>query len=56
MSAANKVRLHLPDGPAQRARDAEFAAGADDLMFSAWDWLYQQDPAALASGSRPPAQ
>jgi salicylate hydroxylase len=42
MSAANKVRSHLPDGDAQRERDAAFASGADDLMFSAWDWLYRQ--------------
>ena len=42
MSAANKVRSHLPDGEAQRERDAAFASGADDLMFSAWDWLYLQ--------------
>jgi salicylate hydroxylase len=50
MAAANKARLHLPDGAAQRARDAEFASGADDLFFSAREWLYSYDPATLTPG------
>ena len=49
MASDNKVRLHMPDGPAQRARDAELASGTTDIFFSAWDWLYRYDPeAALA--------
>jgi salicylate hydroxylase len=43
LSDANKRRLHLPDGPAQRARDAEMAQGATDFSFSAVDWLYRWD-------------
>jgi len=29
MSRANKIRFHLPDGPAQMARDAEWETAAD---------------------------
>jgi hypothetical protein len=40
MAADNKLRLHLPDGAAQRAREAQPVSGATDIFFSAWDWLY----------------
>jgi salicylate hydroxylase len=46
MASDNKARLHMPDGPAQRARDAELASGTTDIFFSAWDWLYQYNPEA----------
>jgi salicylate hydroxylase len=46
MAFDNKARLHMPDGPAQRARDAELARGNTDIFFSAWDWLYQYNPEA----------
>jgi salicylate hydroxylase len=46
MASDNKARLHMPDGPAQRARDAELASGTTDISFSAWDWLYQYNPEA----------
>src|SRR5207249_3075840 len=46
MSRANKTRFHLPDGPAQQARDAEWARAADRSP-DALRWLYQHDPAAL---------
>jgi len=49
MSRANKTRFHLPDGPAQQARDAEWA-NAGDRSPDALRWLYAHDPAALDDG------
>jgi salicylate hydroxylase len=46
MSRANKTRFHMPDGPAQEARDAEWAR-AGDRSPDALRWLYEHDPAAL---------
>jgi len=46
MSRANKVRFHLPDGPAQEARDAEWAR-AGDRSPEALRWLYDFDAGAL---------
>ena len=46
MSRANKTRFHLPDGPAQQARDAEWARAADRAP-DALRWLFAHDPAAL---------
>ena len=46
MSRANKTRFHLPDGPAQEARDAEWAR-AGDRSPDALRWLYEHDPAAV---------
>ena len=46
MASDNKARLHMPDGPAQQARDAELANGTTDIFFSAWEWLYRHDPEA----------
>jgi salicylate hydroxylase len=46
LSRANKTRFHLPDGPAQRARDAEWSR-AGDRSPDALRWLYAHDPAAL---------
>ena len=46
MSRANKIRFHLPDGLAQRARDAEWAK-AGDRAPQALRWLYEHDPAAV---------
>ena len=43
MSRANKTRFHLPDGPAQQARDAEWAK-ATDRSPDALRWLYNFDP------------
>jgi salicylate hydroxylase len=43
MSAINKSRFHLPDGQAQKARDAEMAAGATDWSLGAIAWLYEHD-------------
>jgi salicylate hydroxylase len=44
MSRANKTRYHLPDGPAQEARDAEMAANGDRSL-PAIRWLYAHDAA-----------
>jgi salicylate hydroxylase len=47
LSAANKTRFHLPDGPEQRTRDTEMAAGSTDWPFNAVAWIYQHDAGAL---------
>jgi salicylate hydroxylase len=50
LSRANKTRFHMPDGPAQQARDAEWARmnnGAGDRSPGALRWLYAHDPSAL---------
>src|SRR5215470_18935785 len=46
MSAANKTRLHLPDGPAQQERDAKMAAGTAYPSIKAMAWVYNYDAAA----------
>jgi 2-polyprenyl-6-methoxyphenol hydroxylase-like FAD-dependent oxidoreductase len=43
MSATNKIRFHMPDGPAQRERDAEMARGATDWSRAAITWLFAHD-------------
>jgi salicylate hydroxylase len=55
MSRANKIRFHLPDGPAQEARDAEWAS-AGDRSPEASRWLYAFDAGAVTGGSRDGAQ
>ena len=51
MSRANKVRFHLPDGPAQEARDAEWAR-AGDRSPEALRWLYGFDAGAVEPSGR----
>jgi salicylate hydroxylase len=46
MSRANKTRFHMPDGPAQEARDAEWAK-AGDRSPDALSWLYGFDPSDI---------
>jgi len=46
MSAANKTRFHLSDGPAQQERDAKMAAGTTDWSIKAIAWVYNYDAAA----------
>jgi salicylate hydroxylase len=46
MSAANRTRFHLPDGPEQHKRD-ELMAGSGDRSLANIGWLYQHN-AALA--------
>ena len=50
MSRANKTRFHMPDGPAQRARDGEWAK-AGDRAPDTLRWLYEFDPAALSAAA-----
>src|SRR5438477_874136 len=49
MSRADKIRFHMPDGLAQRARDAE-CAKAGDRGPPALRWRYEHDPAAIDAG------
>src|SRR6516165_10095413 len=46
MSRANKMRFHMRDGPAQQARDAEWARAADRSP-DALRWLYEFDAGAV---------
>ncbi|MGH7115446.1 MAG: FAD-dependent monooxygenase [Stellaceae bacterium] len=46
MSRINKTRFHMPDGPAQQARDAEWAK-AGDRSPDALRWLYAFDASRL---------
>jgi salicylate hydroxylase len=50
LSEINKKRFHLPDGPAQQARDAEMARGTTDFSPKAVAWLYGYDAARPESG------
>jgi len=50
LSEINKTRFHLPDGPAQQARDAEMARGTTDFSPKAVAWLYGHDAARPESG------
>jgi salicylate hydroxylase len=46
MSRANKTRFHMPDGPAQQARDADLAQVGDRAP-DTLRWLYDHDPAVI---------
>jgi salicylate hydroxylase len=48
MSRANKTRFHMPDGPAQEARDAEWAKAADRSP-DTLRWLYDFDAAVVGT-------
>jgi salicylate hydroxylase len=47
LSEANKLRFHLPDGPAQVERDAQMARGVTDWSLNAVAWLYGHDAERL---------
>ncbi len=47
LSAENKTRFHLPDGPEQRARDAQMATGSTDWSYDAVAWIYDHDASSL---------
>jgi salicylate hydroxylase len=51
MSRANKTRFHMPDGPGQEARDAEWAKAADRSP-DALRWLYDYDASAVEPARR----
>ncbi len=44
LSAVNRTRYHMPDGPEQEKRD-ELMATSGDRTFDALSWLYQHDAA-----------
>jgi salicylate hydroxylase len=46
-SKENKSRFHLPDGPAQQARDAQIRDAAKDWFLQAMSWVYGHDAAAV---------
>jgi salicylate hydroxylase len=48
MSANNKIRFHLADGPEQVARDAEMAKSVTDWSLSNVAWLYGHDAGDIA--------
>ena len=48
MSRANKIRFHMPDGLAQRTRDAEWTR-AGDRAPDALRWLYAFDASAVVN-------
>jgi 2-polyprenyl-6-methoxyphenol hydroxylase-like FAD-dependent oxidoreductase len=50
MSADNKTRFHLPDGPEQRERDARMASGTTDFAHGAVAWIFQHDAADPRDG------
>jgi salicylate hydroxylase len=50
MSATNKTRFHLPDGPEQEDRDTLMASGSTDWALNAVAWIYGHDASAHTSG------
>ncbi|MEU4422495.1 FAD-dependent monooxygenase [Actinoplanes sp. NPDC024001] len=54
MSAGNKTRFHLPDGPAQRERDRQLTAGSQAWSFNALGWVYEHDASLLNEGGEDP--
>jgi salicylate hydroxylase len=51
LATTNKTRFHLPDGPAQRERDAQMASGSTDWSKSAIAWIYSHDAGAVELAS-----
>jgi salicylate hydroxylase len=47
LSAANKIRFHLPDGPEQEERDAQMSSGSTDWSLKAVAWIYGHDAANI---------
>jgi len=47
MSAANRTRFHLPDGPEQQDRDVQMAASGDRSLANI-GWLYEHDAAVVS--------
>jgi len=48
MARTNKTRFHLPDGSAQRERDAKMAGGGTDWSHQAIGWLFSYNARAAA--------
>lgn len=55
MSAENKRRFHMPDGPEQHERDAEMSAGATDWSHNAIAWIYGHDATTTSQPRNDPA-
>jgi salicylate hydroxylase len=53
MSADNKRRYHLPDGPAQRERDAQLASSPTGLSLESVAWIYQHDAGTVIDPGTP---
>jgi salicylate hydroxylase len=51
ISRNNMTRFHLPDGPAQQARDAVMATGTTDWSFESIGWLYGHDASELPAAA-----
>jgi 2-polyprenyl-6-methoxyphenol hydroxylase-like FAD-dependent oxidoreductase len=51
MSAANKTRFHLPDGPLQQDRDRQMASGGTDWSAGAIAWVYGHDAGVLTESA-----
>ena len=47
MSAANKTRFHLPDGPDHKERDAQMATGSTDWSTNSIAWVFEHDATKL---------
>jgi salicylate hydroxylase len=47
VSAANRTRFHLPDGPEQQARDEQMATSGDRSLANI-GWLYDHDAAVVS--------
>jgi salicylate hydroxylase len=43
LSAKNKIRFHLPDGPEQEERDRQMATSSTDWSVQAVAWIYEHD-------------
>jgi salicylate hydroxylase len=56
MSATNKTRFHLPDGPEQQRRDDRMAAGGTDWSFDAVAWIYEHDATAIGQDTAKAAE
>jgi salicylate hydroxylase len=49
LSANNKTRFHLPDGPEQQERDERMASGSTDWSIGAVAWIYGHDASGIGS-------
>ena len=49
LSAENKIRFHLPDGPEQEERDAQMSGGSTDWSLKAVAWIYGHDASDIDS-------
>jgi salicylate hydroxylase len=56
LSAANKIRFHLPDGPEQQERDEWMASGSTDWSLKAVAWIYGPDASDIDAMEAPVAE